>query len=628
MSITSADILNAHQQLLAETQQPHVAQTLEQIQVQQKYEEEQLATRTTTCDVPMLSALRDQIPGLQANELKNITIREFYNPAAMQATMCAVDSLFYSSPSDLGSLYLNNRIRLYIQNLRQIGSESVEGYAMLGDFEKAKDLFVVKVSRSPTDDALLHELIIGVFGTNRLRQYIPNFSYIYGGFKCSPPLIDPESKKVVTWCLHNDNAVNYVLYENITPAVSVAKYIQTCTGKQFLNVYMQIVYALRLGHPIVDFTHYDLHYENILVRSLPNIKGDFQIVYETERGLEYFTTQGIATIIDYGFSHIKVPETQQHVGRSGFVAYSVYPERSWIMHDLYKFLMFSMLAAKNANNNEVFTEASKIFRYFNKIEDPAAALTAQQTVLYALPITDITDKFTIDDLARYIRSVCDCDFILPQQSAAPVLDCERLCPTENAILTRIGMTPGASIGTPDNILEFYDIITRLQTAGREQERVQISTSFKYEQAMTAHIRKMQAFVRDLTNFRRQLKLMDVSTLGTHELLNYNTMMVVRSTYVTMGAIVDRLVDLQYYYDIGKAVAEAYQDQASIKALDNIMNGVDRNLRPGIEEAKQVLARNHQHLNQVTPDETVLANDPRLRWYWEGRRLFDIVLGLQ
>ena len=235
----------------------------------------------------------------------------------MKAAMCTADSIFYTSPYDVGSLYLNNRIRMYIHNLRQVGGESAEGYALVADFENAKDMFVVKVSRSPSDDTLLHELVVGLYGTNKLRQYIPNFAYVYGGFKCSPPLIDPETKKVITWCLHDTNPVNYVLYENITPAVPMSKYLQTCTGKDFVNVYLQVLYALRLALKVSDYTHYDLHYENVLIRepSPGTISGPFQIAYETERGVEYVLTHVIPTFIDYGFSHIKTSNQTDSSGK-------------------------------------------------------------------------------------------------------------------------------------------------------------------------------------------------------------------------------------------------------------------------------------------------------------------------
>lgn len=650
-SITSADVTNNYNRLVAQVKDPATALALKTVEDQQEKEEETLISSTTACDVPMLSALRDHIGGLQAVQLKDFAVNQLQNPYAMKATMCIADSIFYTSPFDIGSLYLNNRIRLYIHNLRQIGSESAEGYALISDFENAKDLFVVKVSRSPTDDTLLHELVIGLYGTNRLRQYIPNYAYIYGGFKCSPPLIDPDTKKVVTWCLHNTNPVNYVLYENINPSVPVSKYIETCTGKEFINVYMQILYALRLGLKVIDFTHYDLHYENVLLR-LPSIAqnptigqigttgvGFFQIAYETERGAEYIRTQYIPTIIDYGFSQIKtadvldangrVVRAGKHFGKSGFVPFSIFSYRSWIMHDLYKFLMFCLMGAYQQNNQSVILEATKIFRFFNQTEDPLVAINAQFDTRFAFPLNDVTNKLSINDLAAYIRTVCNCDFINAQRTGDPVLDCERMCLTEGEILNRVGMNPYGPIGTPDNILEFYDIAVRLQNESREAEKEQMARSFPYSQAMRAHINRMHEQIKELTDLRRRLKLVDVGQMTLDQLLQYNTMMIVRSMYVSVGAIIDKTVDLRFYQEIGVAVARSYEDENAVRIMNDIMAQFNRDVRPGLEDAKRVLGTNHDYLNRIQSDAVVqaaLQRDERLRWYWEGRNLFDVVFG--
>lgn len=639
-SFTSDYILKIADQLLKTLQDPQITRWLANIKADQQLRAEQLVAQTTACPVPTLTSVREHISGLRANELKNVTIEQFYNPEAMAATLCTVDSIFYTSPYDVGSIHLNSRARLYIHNLRQIGAPSAEGYAMLGDFDKAKDFFVVKVSRDVEDDSLLHELIIGIYGTNKLRRHVPNFSYIYGGFKCAPPLIDPESKKVVAWCLHNENPVNYVLYENIAPAVNMDSFVATCTGKEFVNAYLQIVYALRLGVRLIDFTHFDLHHKNVLIRTLPTFgQRNFQIAYETERGIEYITTNFISTIIDYGFSHILVPDvrdqsgniimSEQHFGRSGFMSYSIYPYRSWIMHDLYKLLMFCLQMAINKNNTEVILEATKIFRFFNQIEDPISAIAAQRVNFFFFPLTSSTETLSIDDFARHIRSGCDCDFISPNRSSDPVLDCERLCPTEAAILSQIGVDSKGTPSVPDNIIEFYDIILWLYDQGRETDRAYVATTFLYREAMIKHIRSMEAIMRELRNLHRQLKLINITQMTHDQILNYNTMALVRSMYITVAAMIDRLTELTFYYNVGIVVAQLYQDTESIAILNNTMAELNHSINLALKEAKVIILDNNTTLDNMIIDTTVTQarkRDPKLNWYWDGRRLFNIVLG--
>ena len=628
ISVTSTDIINNYNILVTKIREPETIRALKYVEDQQDKNGEELIKYSTVCDVPMLNNIRDRIGGLEANRLKEYTIKQLHNPAAMNAAMCVADSIFYTSPSDIGSFYLNNRIRLYIHNMKQIGSDTVEGYVLTSDFENAKDFFVIKVARSPSDDTLLHELIIGLYGTNKLRQYIPNFTYVYGGFKCSPPLIDPETKKVVTWCLHDDNAVNYVIYENINHSISMNKYLETCSGKDFLNVYMQTLYAIRLAFKVIDYTHYDLNYDNVLIRNPFSEKRKFQIKYETERGVEYITTQIISTIMDYGNSHVKIKE-DQHYGKNGLIQFSIYPYRSWIMHDMYKFLMFCLSAAIKNNNQSVIREAIKIFRFFNYTEDVVVAVNEQLPLFFSFPLTETTSKLSINDLASHIRSVCDCDFINIDSNSYPILDCEKICLTENEILSQIGINLNGSISIPDNIIEFYDIAVRLQNENKENEKQRIARDFSYRSSMKSHINKMEILFDELLSELRKLKIINVGQITIDQLLQYNTMMIVRSTYVSIGSIIDKTITLKFYNEIGHAVALSYGDDKAILVMDNIMTIFDKDVRPSVEDAKRTLGINHDYLNKIESDiiiQTSIQRDPRLRWYWDGRDLFDIVFG--
>ena len=637
ISVSSQDLLNTYNQFSIQMNTPEIARDLNNFEIQQKISEENLVATMSFCSIPMLNALRDHLPGIKGDKVKEYSINQFYNPDAMHALMCTMDSVFYTSPYDIGALYFNNRIRLYIHNLRQIGSDSLEGYAMLGDFNDAKDIFVVKVSRNPANDSLLHELVVGVYGTNSLRQYIPNYAYIYGGFKCSPPLIDPESKKIISWCLLNDNAVNYILYENIAPAISMNKYLQTCSGRDFLIVYLQVLYALRLGLKLIDFTHYDLHYENVMVRNYSD--NNFQITYETENTTEYLTSKIIATFIDYGDAHIKTADITddngnviyqgRHYGRSGLIAYSIFPYRSWIMHDLYKFLMFCILGALQNKNQSVLTEAYKILQFFNYYEDPVVAVNQQSNILFAFPYTDITNKLSIDDLARHIRRVCNCDFISVTKSTDPILDCSTMCLTEQAVFDGIGVNPDGPISVPNNIIEFYDLAIRLQNEGRQDDSNYIMTAFPYQEAMRVHMDKMGLDLDDLMNLKQKLKLVAVNNLTFEQLLNPQTLTLVQSMYITIGSLVDKTVELQFYYEIGEAIARSYNDEGAINIMNNIKTNFENNIRPVIREVQVVLDNNYEYLASIENIDIVkqsVINDARLQWYWNGRKLFDVNFG--
>lgn len=626
ISITSADIINVYNSLLASVKTAKTSNALLKISNEQQIQEKSLITNVESCSLPVLSGLRDHISGLNSDEFKDITRKQLQNPDVMKAAMCTTDSLFYTSPYDIGSIHLNNRIRMYIHNLRQIGKETSEGHALVADFQNAKDMFIIKVARDPADDSLVHELVVGLYGTNKLRQYIPNFAYVYGGFKCSPPLIDPNTKNVVTWCLHNTNSVNYVIYENIAPSMPVSEYLKMCNGQDFLNVFMQILYSLRLGLRLIDYTHYDLHYENVLIRD-PRMGGTFQIKYETERGVEYIRTQIISTLIDYGHSHIKIGEN--HYGKNGLVPFSIYSYRSWIMHDLYKFLMFCILGAYKNDNQSVLNDAIKIFRFFNSVEDPLEAVNTQAAILYSFPLTKETVTLTIDDLASHIRMVCNCDFINSTKTSDPVLDCENMCYSSQETIDKIGMNLNAPVPIPKTVPEFYDITVRLQNSNRSNDRDRIKADFNYNIAMGEHIKYMRELVDTIWSTREDIKMIDVSLLPKEELLTYDIMNKTRAMYVNVASIIDNTVILKFYDEVGISVAQIYNDGKGMEEIKSIMKYFNDNVRPSIEETKVVLGKTNKYLDTVKEyQEEAIQKDSRLQWYWNGRYLFDVVFGLR
>lgn len=642
MSVTSEEVIASYNNFLKQIEQPETAASLQTIaEIQQKNEKQLLQSRST-------SPFWDRLGGLKAPQLKEIAIRQFYNSAVMEAITQVVDSVVDSSVD------LNQRLRFYFRDLHQVGP------VIVADFKNAKAMFILETAQSPIEDVLLHQLIVTLYGTNKLRTKIPNFLYYFGYFKTSPPLIDPETQQVVTWGLHDDNPVHYGIAENIGSAITVSKYIETCSGVEFLNVFMQVLYALRLGLKEIDFTHYNLHAENVVLR-LPHLKTapvltaepanrrsdcapippscpskiepkPFQIAYETERGIEYITTTSIPTLVDFSHAHIRTNEPPlpvQHFGRNGLVPFSIFSYRSWIIHDLYKFLMYCLLAASRIENESVLKEATKIFRFFNHLEDPIVALEEQWPTRYAFPLTPETNQLTIDDLATYIRTVADCRFIQPIKSSLPTLDCESMCLSQTTALTRIGMNPKAPLGTPDNVMEFYEIAIQLQHAGRNSEKKTMARDFPYTRAMQNHITKMKLEVKQITELRHKLQLIDLESMTVDEVLQYKTMVQIRSMYMGIGAIIDKTVQLRDYRDTGVAVAKSFNNPNDAKQMEDLVINFDRDIGPSLADAKHVFGNNHAYLNRIQTDAIVqssLQRDPRLKWYWEDRQLFDVVFG--
>lgn len=315
---------------------------------------------------------------IDVQEIKRALLNGQGDDKILRTILCMNNTLLFL-PKKGKSL----RIRRYIQELRQIGNEGVAGYAMFADIRpNGKDLFVIKAPKDNNRD-LVHEYFIGAYGTNQLRSQIPNFSYILGLFTCSPPYIDnwaylgsslpqnpKEDRRALTFCQNDKSTVVYIFYENI-PGKTLSEVIEDgLSFEDFMNIFIQIVFALQLAYKTCKFVHDDLHTDNVLIQKLEK-----PITIKYEQG--YIRTQYIPKIIDYGRSHIVYDGKNYGYPdlKSGYDIDSVYP-----LFDIYKLLMFSLLAAFRYDlekfkgipdsqikviNSDIFNNAKLMVAYFN-----------------------------------------------------------------------------------------------------------------------------------------------------------------------------------------------------------------------------------------------------------------------
>ena len=587
-------------------------------QSKQQVWELQIINRQNICPVNKLNVLQEDLTGLKPEQFKSLVRDQFYNAELMSALMCTVDSIYYSSSS---AVTYNERIRNWLQNLRQIGSESVSGYAMISSLGTANDSFIVKSPRPTVRDDLQHELFIGMFGTNRLRKYVPNFAYIFGGFQCSPPLIDEQSKQVTAWCNNTESKVNYVLYENIAPAKSMHEYItRTTSAKDFLNKYLQIVYALRKGKEICDFSHYDLHVENVLIRSLDGQKS-FYIPYETEKGkIEYMLTDAISTIIDYGSSHINYKG--KSYGKYPWISAGVYPDRSFILGDCYKFLLHCSSSAQLVGNKKILLECSKILRFFNQEENIAQILGRQRGVFYYLPWLPESSSVSIDDYTKYIRSVCDCSFF-SDVPTGKVIGCKNKdskyggsCTRPEDVLRMIGMKPTV----PQTMFEFYDLASR---PGKSVIGFDAATVAKRDLLV------LEKYIAEALKIGKSLRPIRLYNANINTILNPNTLFLFRKYITQTAAIYDLLQRIDILY-------KAYELASHMYNITEIKHKVDEfyalitGIRANFNEAARRIAEDADYLVSIRTANEVkikaaLRINPNLAWYWDGIKAFFFML---
>lgn len=139
---------------------------------------------------------------------------------------------------------------------------------------------IIKTSIYQTDikkysfNHVLNECFIGYFGLNTLNSF--NFAKIEGFQIAECPWNASDSE----WNLYKDKTCIYTIYEYI-PGVSFRDYLETASFDQIKSILLELFEALYQASTLLDFTHFDLHQENIIIHN--------------DRPV----------IIDYGQSHIK-----------------------------------------------------------------------------------------------------------------------------------------------------------------------------------------------------------------------------------------------------------------------------------------------------------------------------------
>jgi len=306
----------------------------------------------------------EYIEGIR-NNLGSKLQKNFFDYELMESFRCSVDIIFDDNSSDDETVTKSDRIKNFIKRKTKFGTESVSGVAIRASIKSEEttdpDMFVMKVPRNiQKSNEMIHEVIVGLEGTNELRKVIPNFSYTFDAFSYSYPVIN-GNKDVVQWGIKGTKPIEYALYENIDNAIPIG---DVKTPEELTLAYIQCLLALKIANEKCDFTHYDCHHENVLMRKYSD--NDFYIPYMFNGNKLYLKTKGrVATFIDYGMSHIQTKDGT-HIGildtNCYFFFESTYSDVSNIIGDAYK--LICMLLYVNFENIELSDEIFKILGYF------------------------------------------------------------------------------------------------------------------------------------------------------------------------------------------------------------------------------------------------------------------------
>lgn len=473
----------------------------------------------------------------------------------------------------------HNFIKSVISNIKLIGEPTADGFAMKADlFDRYKNYLVLKAPREMTkytEAAVNHEMVVGKV-LNDLRSLIPNFSYILGSFMCGPPIImPPESTKeesdgkVVSWCRSGEQ-VKYLIYENVANAVSLEDYCRTCSGQEYIDIIMQLVYALMVAYKKHGFTHGDLHYNNVLVRDIGS--DGFYIPYQGD--FVYATKVGV--FIDYGRSHVYLPGTNKASAgyklsggpgdANAFSHIGLYIDRPNPAYDCYRLLMASM-SHLYFKNKTAYDQVKGIVHYFHAVTDDLATLMEQKDEYMHLPYygtqkyVDTVRRFKHEHFIRYIREYCYDnnlnDPVVSGREYEDSLDESILFPNmvSTSLLRGDDTTARDIISRLDNIDEVFDLIEPILTYYQYIDDQTVEDEWGYKtkghkkivQKVFSRIQSERNSVgslvdQELNHLKSKLEKMSPVT---HSKLRKNDIMVLRSTNALKEYLRDMTGSIQY-----------------------------------------------------------------------------------
>jgi len=555
--VTTQDVLSFDRYLKKLGSDPNLRKKNQSLVNQQRNEEKKALSSMSTCPSNFLPGAREKLSTVDIKQLAKIKDNQFYNVNAMLAMACLSEAVYFQAPYKTGALSASNSIRNWFRDLRQIGAPSVDGAAMSASLKDTSGMMVIKTAKDPNNQDFIHELFVGTV-LNSLRSEIPNFAYVYGGFRCRPALINQDDKQVVSWCTDqpsdSDINVNYVLYENVFPSVDARSAMSNISRMGFLSMMVQICLATQRAYELHQYTHYDLHSENVLLRDPKDAMnqkygtaGDRYFLPMPHRFKKvYVPVTKIATIIDYGRSYVT------DKGRSyGYelIEGSIFPDRPFPMFDIYKFLMFcgqDALAGKV--NREALTAAELVFRFFNKDDDFVNAIKREREAFYQLPLNSKTKNLKIPDLVDHIAKEEPKILVTALPSGSQVVGCDGECLNYQKIMSKVTVEK-----PPSSVIDYFE---QTKVYSKDQARIrQLNKSFAsvYRERMSSHINQVDKMLARIEQTVNQISVPQVAGNQAY-IFSAGGLNNIQKVTNQVAAVRDQMVQVKFYLDAGSAVA--------------------------------------------------------------------------
>ena len=171
------------------------------------------------------------------------------------------------------------------------------------------------------DDKSYRELIIlqQIYNLTETNKCI-NFVVLIEWFKATPDLLTPKKKKKIDNNKENNTntarpkkppqLMHFVLEYADGNTLSEAKHL---TLGELKGILFQLMYALAVAQQELEFVHNDLHFGNILLKSMPSGKKYMSCTYAhigKSTQSTWFVSGHLVKITDFGLSRIKATDGQ------------------------------------------------------------------------------------------------------------------------------------------------------------------------------------------------------------------------------------------------------------------------------------------------------------------------------
>lgn len=301
------------------------------------------------------------------------------------------------SISKLNAISANVVLNQWIDNL-QIIKHTSHNYILSAN-HKEYPLFVLKCAKyfqnceSVLNDAFI-TLIINYYNKSNI------FVKIYGIF---------NNYNYHVWCSCIGKNTIYMAMENLGETFSLSSILSQTyddnykcfTVNDYLSVFTQIFCEFDALYKVLDYTHYDLHLNNVIF-----------ILKDYNESKKYKLK-----IIDNEMAHICINK-QHHFGIKGFERFNIFCDKSYPMYDVYKFLLSSYSVITTAdktdndelNNNRlnIINAIKKIYTFFEPEKDIDLRIkqytknNKKSVIDYYQPFNmDYSDK-TYEDIITFI----------------------------------------------------------------------------------------------------------------------------------------------------------------------------------------------------------------------------------